>query len=135
VIVGTDHPTLPLAFLDEAIRSLAERNTVVLGPTEDGGYYLLGLNEVVPSLFEGLTYGHAGVFAEALARAAGAGMRPVLLPPWYDVDTPAELERLIAERAAGGAVGPHTAGVLDALEGTPSAGGGSALRFRMRGGG
>src|SRR5687768_4107918 len=48
VLIGSDHPTLPGAFVGEAFRALAEPFTVVLGPSEDGGYYLIGLNEVLP---------------------------------------------------------------------------------------
>lgn len=115
VIVGTDHPTLPLTFIEEAFRALEERFTVVLGPCDDGGYYLIGLNEVIPALFDGLSYGHSRVLQEALERAVGAGAQPVLLPGWYDVDTPPALERLVAEMAAGAGVGRRTAATLDAL--------------------
>jgi uncharacterized protein len=118
VLIGSDHPTLPGAFVGEAFRALLEPLTVVLGPSEDGGYYLIGLNEVLPDLFDGLEYSHAGVLGEALARAADAGVRPVLLPEWYDVDTPDALARLVADRAAGVHVGARTAEALDALADT-----------------
>jgi rSAM/selenodomain-associated transferase 1 len=116
VLIGSDHPTLPQAFIRKAFLELGEPLTVVLGPSDDGGYYLIGTNEVIPSLFEGLSYSHAEVLAEALTRVTEAGARPVLLPPWYDVDTPEDLDRLKRERLAGARVGPRTAAVLDALQ-------------------
>jgi glycosyltransferase A (GT-A) superfamily protein (DUF2064 family) len=115
VLIGTDHPTLPSEFIGRAFLELSEPLTVVLGPSDDGGYYLIGTNEVIPSLFEGLSYSHAEVLAEALTRITEAGAKPVLLPPWYDVDTPEDLGRLTRERAAGVPVGRRTAHALDAL--------------------
>lgn len=80
VVVGTDHPGLPAAFVGEAFRLLDEPFAVVLGPGAEGGLYLLGVNEVLPSLFDGLTTDAADAFAGALDRAAGVG-QPVVLPP------------------------------------------------------
>jgi len=117
VIVGTDHPTLPVAFVGEAFRALAAPFTCVLGPSDDGGYYLLGLNELAPALFEGMTYSHAAVFDETLARALEAGLQPVLLPPWYDVDTPEALRRLLGE--AEDDVPPRTRAALARLRKHP----------------
>ena len=119
VITGTDHPTLPLAFVADAFRALAGPPqgppTVVLGPSDDGGYYLIGLDRPLPSLFE-MTYSHAGVFEATRARAAEAGARTVVLPPGYDVDDGAGLVRLITEWRAGASVGPKTAAALARLE-------------------
>ncbi len=96
VVIGADHPTLPTEFVRLAFEELAEPMRVVLGPSEDGGYYLIGMNEVYPSLFGGMTYSHGAVFAETLARAQAVAAVSVL-PPWYDVDTPAALRRLSDE--------------------------------------
>ncbi len=115
VIVGSDHPTLPTEFVAEAFRALEERYSVVLGPSDDGGYYLVGSNEVFPGLFEGLEYSHGGVLTEAIDRTIGAGANLALLPPWYDVDTPEGLARLAREHAAGARVGQRTAAVLEGL--------------------
>lgn len=114
VIIGTDHPTLPLSSVGDAFRALAAPSTVALGPSDDGGYYLLGLNRPFPSLFE-MTYSHAGVFEATLARAVEAGARPVVLPPWYDVDDAASLARLVAAWRGGAPVGPQTAAALARL--------------------
>ncbi len=115
VVIGTDHPTLPAAFVGEAFRALDEPFAVVLGPSDDGGYYLLGLNEVLPALFDGMAYSHPAVFEQTLARAFAAGGRPAVLPSWYDVDTAGELVRLLAEWRGGTPVGPRTAVALVGL--------------------
>ena len=111
-VIGTDHPTLPLALVGDAFRALAVPGTVALGPSDDGGFYLLGLDRPRPDLFAGMTYSHAGVFAGTHARAARAGAPVTVLPPWYDVDDAASLARLVGEWRAGAAVGARTAGVL-----------------------
>lgn len=113
VVVGTDSPTLPAAFVDLAVDALAEPRTVVLGPTPDGGYCLIGVNEIVPSLFA-MEYSHDGVFAETLSRAADAGLAPVILPEVPDVDDGADLDALAAAWRNGADVGPRTSAWLAA---------------------
>ena len=117
VVVGADHPTLPPAFLGEAFRALEAPRTVALGPSDDGGYYALGLNDLpfgAPGLFA-MRYSHGGVFEETLARALSAGLDAVVLPPWYDVDDAAGLRRLAADWRGGADVPPRTAASLKAL--------------------
>ncbi|MEZ4700271.1 MAG: TIGR04282 family arsenosugar biosynthesis glycosyltransferase [Rhodothermales bacterium] len=97
VIIGTDHPTLPSPFIDEAFRILDDPYAISIGPSEDGGYYLLGMNEFYPHLFEGMTYSHDQVFMQTLERAGETGAEVTVLPPWFDVDTPDELVRLARE--------------------------------------
>ena len=115
VVVGTDHPTLPLALIGEAIRQLEAPLTAAVGPSEDGGYTFLGLNDVSPVLFD-MDYSHDAVFDDTIERIAEAGMTPVVLPAHYDVDDAASLARLQAEAAAGADVGPRTAAELAALD-------------------
>lgn len=115
VIVGTDHPTLPTAFIEKAFELLAAPRSVVLGPAEDGGYYLLGMNDLRPALFRGMTYGHAGVFADTLDRAASEGGSLSILPAWYDVDTPKELRRLTQDLLESDCEAPRTRRVLERL--------------------
>ena len=98
-IVGTDHPTLPLDFVRMAFELLREPRRVVLGPSEDGGYYLMGLNECYADLFD-MDYSHAAVFDDTLQAVSYTAAEPVVLPPWYDVDTPADLARLAADLRA-----------------------------------
>ena len=112
VIIGTDHPTLPSAFVEEAFAALREPLSVALGPSEDGGYYLLGMNEFYPQLFADMRYSHADVFHETLARAEGTSAALTVLPPWYDVDTPEALRRLRADLEDMDVRVPHTRRVL-----------------------
>lgn len=100
VVVGTDHPTLPAAFVEAAFDALAEPLSVCIGPSDDGGYYLLGMNELYPQLFQGMRFSRPDVFDETMARAAQTNAALTVLPPWYDVDTPATLLRLAQELAS-----------------------------------
>lgn len=114
VVIGADHPTLPLAFVRIAFDELEEPLRIVLGPSDDGGYYLLGTNELRPALFEGMAFSHGAVFEETLARAQ-AEAAVTVLPPWYDVDTPGDLRRLADELDADPDLAPNTREVLAAL--------------------
>ncbi len=115
-VIGTDHPTLPPAFVARAFEELRTPFSVVLGPSDDGGYYLLGMNELYPALFEGMTYSHPDVFAHTLDRAEMTGAGVSVLPSWYDVDMPAALRRLAADLDGGaGPEARRTREVLGAL--------------------
>jgi len=94
--INSDGPSLPRAYLQEAMRRIWDVD-VILGPSEDGGYYLIGLKESYPSLFQGVAWSTDRVAAQTLERAAALGLRVERLPPWYDVDTAADLERLQSE--------------------------------------
>ncbi len=91
VVIGTDHPTLPIEFVGCAFDELETTGSLVVGPATDGGYYLLGLNELYPTLFQGMRFSHGDVFDDTLARASTLNTRLVVLPEWSDVDTPNEL--------------------------------------------
>jgi rSAM/selenodomain-associated transferase 1 len=99
VVVGADSPTLPLEYIERAFAEL-ERADVVLGPACDGGYYLLGCRQVVPSLFAGIAWGSASVLADTIAALAETSWRLAVLPPWYDVDTPDDWAMLCGHVAA-----------------------------------
>ncbi|MEM1116286.1 MAG: TIGR04282 family arsenosugar biosynthesis glycosyltransferase [Bacteroidota bacterium] len=114
VVIGTDHPTLPLDYIPLALDALAEPMTAVLGPSDDGGYYLLGLNEVGADLFD-MDYSHPRVFADTLDRVAEMHLQPVVLPAHYDVDDGTGLHRLIEEWRTGADVGTRTARMLRSL--------------------
>ena len=84
---------------------------MVLGPSDDGGYYLIGVRRLYPELFGNMPWSTPQVYNETLRRAAESGLRVGSLPAWYDVDTPADFERLRAEMTALGASAPrHTRG-------------------------
>lgn len=95
--VDSDTPTLPTGFLQEALDFIARPEIdLVLGPTEDGGYYLIGMRKLHRELFEAMAWSTAQVTAETLRRAEAHGLKVATLPPWFDVDTPDDLERLKA---------------------------------------
>jgi hypothetical protein len=108
VIIGSDHPTLPLSIIEEAFTALARPKTVVIGPSHDGGYHLLGLTEPTTVLFDGMTYSHPDVFVQTDARARSAGLLVVTLEPWYDVDTAKDVHRLTADLSRDETACPNT---------------------------
>ena len=97
VIIGTDHPTLPDAFIQDAFLALSDSPSICIGPAEDGGYYLLGMNPFIDGLFDDMIYSRPDVFELTLTRAYQSGANVVQLPKWYDVDTPNDLRRLASE--------------------------------------
>jgi rSAM/selenodomain-associated transferase 1 len=98
VALNSDGPTLPIIYLRQAFAELDNTNVdVVLGPSEDGGYYLIGLKQPHPDLFRGIAWSTDRVTAQTLAKAKAMGLDVVQLPPWYDVDTATDLDRLLAE--------------------------------------
>jgi rSAM/selenodomain-associated transferase 1 len=98
VVMDSDSPTLPVAVLKQAFRELDDPAVdVVLGPCEDGGYYLIGLKAPCASLFRDIPMSTPQVTAETLSRAREEGLRVVQLPTWYDVDVYADLQRLDEE--------------------------------------
>ncbi len=100
VIIGTDAPDLPPAYIKEAFSRLESgKSRAVFGPCEDGGYYLLGITQLHRALFRDLPWSSGTVLQESLKRAAEAGIEASLLPMWHDVDMAADLERseLLAE--------------------------------------
>ena len=93
---NSDGPTLPVAHLRQAV-SLLDGADVVIGPSEDGGYYLIGLKQPQPSLFHDIRWSSEEVTAQTLARAESLGLKVAMLSTWYDVDTAADLARLRVE--------------------------------------
>ncbi len=108
VVIGTDHPTLPSAYILSAFDFMKQPDRLVIGPSNDGGYYLLGMNMPYPVLFADMTYSHADVFAQTRTRMAQTGAAVRILPEWYDVDTPADLKHLLQNLEATPVPLPHT---------------------------
>ncbi len=90
VLVGCDTPSLDDELMEQALNSLS-RNQVVLGPTLDGGYYLIGLSAPAQSLFQHIDWGGSSVLAQTLSAIKDAGIKHELLPERVDVDTPEDL--------------------------------------------
>jgi uncharacterized protein len=94
--VSTDSPDLPTEYLQEAFSRLEEAR-VVLGPCPDGGYYLIGLSSLIPELFRDMPWSTDRVIPETDARVRRMGLTLSYLPEWHDVDTGADLDRLVRE--------------------------------------
>jgi len=109
--IGSDSPTLDPERILEAVESLAVCE-VALGPTEDGGYYLIGTRGARESIFEEIPWGSAATAATTLDRARAEGLEVRLLAPWYDLDDTVSLKRAYE------AAGPRSAlrGVLEELQ-------------------
>lgn len=119
-VLGMDVPTLPHAIVAEALAACAEEDQVALGPSDDGGYYLLAARRTHAALFREMRWSTSEVAGETLRRAASLGLRVHVLPVWSDVDDAEGLERLRGELAAAGPeVAPHTRAALDALSPLP----------------
>ncbi|HYM79800.1 MAG TPA: TIGR04282 family arsenosugar biosynthesis glycosyltransferase [Candidatus Limnocylindria bacterium] len=115
IVIGADCPELGPRTLERALAALREHD-LVLGPTIDGGYYLIGLRRPVPALFQDVHWGTEQVIAETRARAAATGTTWVELEPLADVDTPADLVNLVARAlAAEDFPARHTSAALQVL--------------------
>ena len=100
IAIDSDSPTLPMHYVAEAA-ALLERHEadVVVGPCDDGGYYLIGVRTRHPELFDAMPWSTERVLPLTLERAQHLGLRTHLLSPWFDVDTEADLVRLQEELA------------------------------------
>ena len=97
-LIDSDSPTVPAAAFAAAVQALsAPGDRVVLGGSDDGGYYLIGLKQPHPEPFERITWSTASVLEETVERVREAGLELVRLPTWYDVDDAATLQVLEAE--------------------------------------
>jgi rSAM/selenodomain-associated transferase 1 len=106
--IDSDTPTLPTEFLQQAIERIAlPQYDVVLGPSEDGGYYLIGLRALHRELFEDMPWSTAAVIPETRQRAKTKGLTVTDLPTWFDIDTPEELARLRATLLQSATGAPH----------------------------
>ena len=111
--MNSDGPTLPFAYLTAAFDALSDHVDVVLGPSDDGGYYLIGLKQPAPRLLRDVPMSTPHVAADTLAVAQAENLSVALLPVWYDVDDVASLRRLREELdRAPAQVAPHTRSFL-----------------------
>jgi uncharacterized protein len=97
-LINSDSPTLPGTILAEAIARLKkDGDRIVLGGSDDGGYYLIGLKHAHRRVFEDIDWSTSAVFSQTIERAAELGLEVVSLPQWYDVDEVSSLRRLVIE--------------------------------------
>jgi rSAM/selenodomain-associated transferase 1 len=116
VVLNADSPTLPTSLLNETAEILARPgDRAVLGPSSDGGYYLLGLKATHERMFQDIAWSTEYVAEETRARAREIGLDVQVLPLWYDVDDVEDLRHLHAQLCrndgspAGGRLRPHRA--------------------------
>jgi len=99
ILIGSDLPALPLRFFHQAYACLEKSAAdVVLGPSADGGYYLVGMNRMIATIFDGIDWSGDDVLARTIHKVEDRGLKHELLPEWYDIDTAKDLERLQSER-------------------------------------
>ena len=104
LLVGSDSPTLPISYISKAFTLLDSRD-IVVGPSTDGGYYLIGFSATniamtVPFVFEEIAWSTADVFQQTVAHIRSLKVTFGLLPPWYDIDTAEDLAFLHAHISA-----------------------------------
>jgi rSAM/selenodomain-associated transferase 1 len=95
VLMGTDTPSLPPRLLARSV-ALLRRAPVVIAPSLDGGYYLVGVRGTMPDIFRAVAWGRSNVLSESVARLRRSGTRYALGPAWYDVDRFSDLILLAA---------------------------------------
>ena len=133
-LINSDSPTLPAGVILEAVNALQQPgDRVVLGPADDGGYYLIAMKRAHLRLFEDIAWSTERVLAITLDRAREIALETRLLPSWYDVDDATSLCRLFqelfttnCEEKTPGYAAPHTRGYLQQLV---EADGGKRLGF------
>jgi uncharacterized protein len=111
VALDSDSPHLPASVLETAFDALASSD-LVLGPTYDGGYYLVGATRSYPGLFAGSGLGTANALEELLARARKLRLSVRVTDPFYDIDVAADVSRLAAELRLAPEKAPRTAAWL-----------------------
>jgi hypothetical protein len=107
VIMNSDGPTLPLAYLKEAFAEL-DHVDVTLGMGHDGGYYLIGLKQYYPELFQNIAWSTERVIPQTLEICRNLKLKVHPLPEWYDVDVAADLKRLRRDLTENPASALHT---------------------------
>lgn len=115
VIFGSDSPTLPAAIPDQAFLAL-NNSDLVVGPAEDGGYYLIGSRRFDPRLFQGVEWSTPRTCEQTLANAAGMEYTTAVLEPWFDLDEWGDVERLLADARRGRPLPAHLADFFRRLQ-------------------
>jgi uncharacterized protein len=103
LLIGSDLPTLPESRIAEAAAHLrtGDARTAVIGPSADGGYYLIGIRSAAAApLLAPMAWSTPDVLAETRRRAERSGIRLIEIGAWYDIDEAADLERITGDAAA-----------------------------------
>jgi len=113
-LIGSDNPTLPAETIRAAAAALESGADLAIGPTVDGGYYLIGMRRQHLGVFDGIDWSTPRVFMQTLERASQLGLRVHRVREWYDVDEVQDVERLERELASSPrGVAPRTRAVLE----------------------
>ncbi|MCE3242695.1 MAG: hypothetical protein K0Q83_3202 [Deltaproteobacteria bacterium] len=94
ILIGSDLPALPVRFFQQAYAWLEKSADVVLGPSADGGYYLIAMNRLITAIFDDIGWSSADVLSQTLHKLDDLSLKHELLSKWYDIDTGKDLERL-----------------------------------------
>lgn len=120
-LIDSDSPTVPQQAYADAAQILHEPgDRIVFGPSDDGGYYLIGMKQLHRRLFEDIDWSTERVAEQTLAHAKEIGVEVKLLPTWYDVDDRATLRRLCDEligstNGGSGFAAPQTRAYLQSI--------------------
>jgi uncharacterized protein len=123
IAFNSDSPHLPASVLESAFELLEARD-IVVGPTHDGGYFLVGAKALHPRLFTNDGMGTANALDALLTQARALGLSEHLTEPFYDIDMEGDLARLAAELRVAPARAPRTAAWLKQLEDSRTSAGG-----------
>jgi rSAM/selenodomain-associated transferase 1 len=96
IIVGSDCPAVDAGYIHQAVQALDQAD-VVLGPSDDGGYVLIGARAHTPGMLEGINWGTDRALAETVARLDAVGLTCLQLPPRWDVDEPEDWRRFVRQ--------------------------------------
>lgn len=107
IAICGDSPGLPMELLEQAHSALREADAVI-GPCEDGGFYLLGLRRCSLGLLAGVPWSQENTCQQTLKKLKAAGLNVRLLKPWFDIDRPRDLTRLQAMIVSGELYAPRT---------------------------
>lgn len=97
VMIGTDSPTFPFDFIEQAFEYLETNSDVVLGKSEDGGFYLIGLRKLERGIFENVRWSSSDTFEQVFENIHRLNLHLREVPSWYDVDERADFEKLREE--------------------------------------
>ncbi|MBI3754600.1 MAG: TIGR04282 family arsenosugar biosynthesis glycosyltransferase, partial [Deltaproteobacteria bacterium] len=93
-IIGTDSPDLPIEYIEKSFSLLNGKKELVLGPAEDGGYYLIAMSRNCNKILKGIPWSTNMVFEKTIKKAEKADLTSAILPRWYDVDDIESLKTL-----------------------------------------
>lgn len=97
VMIGTDSPTFPADYIEQAFEFLETNSDVVLGKTEDGGFYLIGLRKPEKGIFENVAWSSPQTFEQVYKNIKDLNLHLREVPSWYDVDEREDLKKLQTE--------------------------------------